>query len=62
MGMQAFHTCISDSSTYKGYQHDITDPYIIFHILGTKFTEESESTTLTNAPSTCECGGMEKKE
>ena len=45
MGMQAFHTCIYEFLT--GYGHDITEPYIIFHNLGTKYTQQSASTTPT---------------
>ena len=62
MGMQAFHTCIYDISTYRGYGHEIKYPYITFHILGTKYTHKSARTTPTSASSTWECEGMEKKE
>ena len=52
MGMQAFHTCISDILNYREYVNDTTYPYIIFKILGIKYTHESASTTPTSAPST----------
>ena len=60
--MRAFHTCIYDISTYREYGHDIIDPYMIYKIFGIKYTQQSASTTPTSAPSTWECGGMEKKE
>ena len=60
--MQAFHTCIYDIYTYRGYGNDIKDTYIIFHIFGTNYTQQRASTTPTSAPSTWECGWMEKKE
>ena len=61
-GMQAFHTCISNISTYIEYGDDISEPYIIYPILGIKYPHQSARTTPTSAPSTWECGGMEKKE
>ena len=62
MGMQAFHTWIYDMSTYREYRNKSIDPYIIYTIFGIKYTQQSESTTPTSAPSTWERGGMEKKE
>ena len=59
-GMPAFHTHISDISTYREYEYDITDPYIIYPRRGIKYTHQSTSTTPTSASSTCKCGGMEK--
>ena len=61
-GMQAFRTCIYDISTYISYGNEIREPYIIYKILGIKYTQQSTSTTPTSVPSTLECGGMEKKE
>ena len=62
MGMQSFHTWIYDIYTYKEYGHNIIDTYIIYPILGIKYSQQSARTTPTSVPSTWECGGMEKKE
>ena len=51
-GMQAFHTCIFDISSYIEYGNDIIDPYIIYPIFGIKYPPKSTSTTPTSAPST----------
>ena len=61
-GMQAFRTCIYDISTYISYRNDIIYPYIIDQIFGINYTQQSASSTPTSAPSTQECGEMEKKE
>ena len=51
MGMQFFHTWISYISNYREYAHKSIDPYIIYPILGIKYTYPSASTTPTSASS-----------
>ena len=60
--MQAFHTCIYDILNYREYGDELTNPYIIYPILGIKYPQQSASTTPISAPSTWECGGMKKSE
>ena len=51
-----------DFEIYIYYGNKIIYPYIIYPIFGIKLTQQREITTPTSAPSTWECGGMEKKE
>ena len=61
MRMQYFYTWISWILRYREYGYEITDPYIIYPILGIKYTLQSVSTTPTIAPLTWECGGTKEE-
>ena len=50
-GMQAFHTCIYDISTYIEYGNNITEINIIYPILSITWSHPSASTSPTSAPS-----------
>ena len=49
--MRAFHTHISEISTYIEYGDDITDPYIINQIFGINHPQQGARITPTSAPS-----------
>ena len=60
-GMQSFHTCISEISTYKAYGDYITDPYIINESLGINHPQQGARITPTSAPSIVSVGEWRRR-
>ena len=49
--MRASNICILDILIDREYGHEITEPYVKFHRLGTEYTQQSARTTTTSVPS-----------
>ena len=60
-GMRAFHTCISDISTYRLYGDDITDTYLINKIFGINHPHQGARITPTSAPSIVSVGKWRRR-
>jgi len=60
-GMRAFHTCISDISTYREYGYYITNTYIINQILGINHPQQGAIITPTSAPSNVSVGKWRRR-
>ena len=58
--MWASNICIIDISTYREYEDDIKDPYIINKILGINYPQQGARITPTSAPSNGSVGNGEE--